>query len=545
MTKRAIVYARVSGDDRHNVTSSIDGQLELCRDHANKKGYQIVGEYFEERERRTSGADWLPELEKVIKLARQGLFDVLIARGVDRLARNRFKQLSVKNALNRAGVQIEYVKQQFDNTPEGRFLEGVMAEFAEFEREQIRGRIVSGIHRSVAAGNVKLGENNAPYGYIVAHVNDLRTLVEDKKEAAIVRIIYDMYVNQGYSIHAILTWLNEHKIPKPSRTGNRRQLWTKEEWSLGTLNFILSNETYVGRWYYGKTTVTKDARTGKTIRVERPREEWVLVKVPALISEDIFQAAQRRRKENKRRMGKQNRRVYALGGMLTCGHCGRGVAGITHDIYPYYICTSRHNAKRFGIACDNRNFSVKKTDATIWQWVKSILLEPERLQQALHDYQEQKSASFEPILNLIKGNREKLGELQKEKERLIKAYAGGVLTLDEIATQKTLLDKQILDMQQATFHLEGEIEVATLTQGEIRAIEDYAELIRTGADAADDDPKIQRKIYQLLELKATLSHVDGERWADVTCILGEQHLSAEFNGKRYTCKYKSGRFAHR
>lgn len=45
MSKRAILYARVSGDDRQNVTSSIDGQLELCRDYASKKGYKIIGEH--------------------------------------------------------------------------------------------------------------------------------------------------------------------------------------------------------------------------------------------------------------------------------------------------------------------------------------------------------------------------------------------------------------------------------------------------------------------------------------------------------------------
>lgn len=111
MSKRAILYARVSGDDRQNVTSSIDGQLELCRDYASKKGYKIIGEHFEERDKHTSGADWLPELDRILTLSQNGNFDVLIVRGVDRLARNRFKQLSVKTALNRAGVSIEYVTQ--------------------------------------------------------------------------------------------------------------------------------------------------------------------------------------------------------------------------------------------------------------------------------------------------------------------------------------------------------------------------------------------------------------------------------------------------
>lgn len=531
MSKRAILYARVSGDDRQNVTSSIDGQLELCRDYASKKGYKIIGEHFEERDKHTSGADWLPELDRILTLSQNGNFDVLIVRGVDRLARNRFKQLSVKTALNRAGVSIEYVTQQFPDTPEGRLLEGIMGEFAEFEKEEIRKRIINGINRSVTAGNVKLGVKNAPYGYILARVDGLRTLAENESEAAIIRIIYDMYVNQGYTIYAILTWLNEHKIPKPSKAEHRRQNSTKEEWGLGTLNAILSNETFVGRWYYGKTTLYKDERTNKWVRVEKPREQWILVNVPAIISEDIFQAAQRRRDENKRTMGKQNRRVYALGGMLTCGHCGKGIAGITHGIYPYYICASRHNSKRFGIKCDNCNYSVKDTDMTIWQWVKSILLDPERLREALRDYQGGKTALVTPMLTLVTNNEARLGELQKEKDRLIKAYSAGVLTLNEIAIQKTSLDKQIADLQQATHQLKTEIGAAILTEGEIESIEYYASLVREGADIADNDPRLQRTIYRLLELKVTLSLVEGEKWADVTCILGDNHLPAEFSPK--------------
>lgn len=81
--KRAILYARVSGDDRRNATSSIEGQLADCRKYAGQRGYSIVGEAFEEPDKNTSGADWLPELDRLIRLAPSGTYDVIICREVD------------------------------------------------------------------------------------------------------------------------------------------------------------------------------------------------------------------------------------------------------------------------------------------------------------------------------------------------------------------------------------------------------------------------------------------------------------------------------
>ena len=73
--ERAILYARVSNDDRKNATSSIDGQLSDGRKYASEQDYNVVAEFFEEPNKQTSGADWLPGIEEILKLARQQTFD--------------------------------------------------------------------------------------------------------------------------------------------------------------------------------------------------------------------------------------------------------------------------------------------------------------------------------------------------------------------------------------------------------------------------------------------------------------------------------------
>ncbi|MCI0398819.1 MAG: recombinase family protein [Chloroflexi bacterium] len=523
MSKRAVLYARVSGDDRGNATSSIEGQLNDCRNYAGSKGYQVVNEFSEDAEKLTSGADWLPEIDRVIKLAHQGAFDVLIALKMDRLARNRFKQLSIENGLNRAGVAVEYAGQQFDDTAEGRLLKGLMGEFAEFERETIRDRMVRGMLRSVEAGNVKIS-NRPPYGYrVVVNEAGRRVLVIIEEEAVVIRLIFDLYVNHRYTIYAIEKYLAKHKIPTPAGG--------KVAWSHAALHNILTNETYIGRWYYGKSRGVKDERTGKIRRVATPPAEWILVQVPPIINEAIFQAAKRRSEANKTQ-GKYRKHIYTLGGMLTCGHCGHSMAGLTpNEKNRYYVCNKRHGGARYGTAtlCTSPYYNLVEVETTIWQWVKGILLSPEQLQRALESHQERQAAALEPVIRMVEANKAKRAELEQQKERLIAAYTTGVLSLDEIATQKTQLDKQISDLTAAIQEFEAELSYKVLSKQQVETIESYAVKIRLGADLTDHDPANQRQIFQLLNLEVTLSSDDdGRRWADVSCILGEESLSTIF-----------------
>lgn len=216
-TKRAVLYARVSGDDRKYATSGIESQLVDCRKYAREMGYQIAGEFFEEPDKMTSGADWLPELEKVLLLAHQDGFDVLVVREIDRLARNRFKQMSIENDLADLGKAVAYVIGQFEDTPEGRLLKGMMGEFAEFERGKTKQRTRRGQLRSVNAGNVTIGGSNSPYGYDLVKKDGKRQLVINETEAGIVRLIFYFYGIQGYSLHGIGRYLDENHVPKPAK----------------------------------------------------------------------------------------------------------------------------------------------------------------------------------------------------------------------------------------------------------------------------------------------------------------------------------------
>ena len=121
MSKRAVLYARVSRDDRDKDGRNLNGQLEMCREYAQSHGWRVVAELAED-DRGASGASFeLPQLNRVREMAREGEFNILVVREIDRLSRSLAKQLIVEEELKRHGVQIAYVLGIYPDTPEGNF----------------------------------------------------------------------------------------------------------------------------------------------------------------------------------------------------------------------------------------------------------------------------------------------------------------------------------------------------------------------------------------------------------------------------------------
>jgi hypothetical protein len=172
-------------------------------------------------------------------------------------------------------------------------------------------------------------------------------------------------------------------------------------------------------------------------------------------------------------------------------------------------------------------------DPIIWQWVQEFLFNPQKLREAWNLHEQQQLNELKPLVNMIETNEARLGELEVEKRRLIKAYSAGALTLDDIAEEKTLIEKQIGDLTQAVAELKEDLQPRVPNTEEIETIELYALKIREGANLASNDPTEQREIYRLLQMEVTLTYKEGEdekgqHWADFRCILGQERLSTNY-----------------
>ncbi|HNC10058.1 MAG TPA: recombinase family protein, partial [Anaerolineales bacterium] len=274
MNDRAVTYARVSGDDRVKDGRNLSGQLDICREHALKKGYQIVAELSED-DRGASGVSFeLPALNQALEMAKNGEFDILVVREIDRFARSLAKQLIIEQEFRRYGVQIEYVMGEYPDTPEGSLNKNIKAVIAEYERLKINERMVRGRRQKIKAGNVII-HGKPPYGYRLEEVDGKSKLLINEDEAQIVRMIYQWYVfgedKKGpMSARVIARRLTQMGVPIPPFS-----IRSSSKWSRTTVGRIVSSKTYIGVWQYGKN----GSSNGR--RFINPEDHWLSVEVPA------------------------------------------------------------------------------------------------------------------------------------------------------------------------------------------------------------------------------------------------------------------------
>jgi DNA invertase Pin-like site-specific DNA recombinase len=139
---RVALYARVSTAQQQ----SIPFQLEALRDYAKRRGWIVLMEKTEMK----SGADvGRGERAAVIAAARARQLDAVLVWKLDRWGRSLVDLVSTLHELDELGVRFVSVTEGFDLTSSGgRMLAGMLAVFAEFEREIRRERQAAGIARA-------------------------------------------------------------------------------------------------------------------------------------------------------------------------------------------------------------------------------------------------------------------------------------------------------------------------------------------------------------------------------------------------------------
>lgn len=141
----AALYARVSTTDQQTLPM----QLETMREYAKKRGWSIKHEI----EEIGSGAKIRPKREELVKLAKQRKVDVIIVWRLDRWGRSLADLIVSLKELTDLGVGFVSLTETLDlTTPSGRAMAGMIAVFAEFERDILRERVKAGIAHSREQG---------------------------------------------------------------------------------------------------------------------------------------------------------------------------------------------------------------------------------------------------------------------------------------------------------------------------------------------------------------------------------------------------------
>jgi site-specific DNA recombinase len=378
----AALYARVS-TEKQEKDETIASQLDALRRAAVEGGYEVAPEHVFVDAHHSGARLDRPALDRLRDLAAEGTFEAVLVYSPDRLARQYAHQVIVIEELTRAGCRVVFLNHAFGQSPEEQMLLQIQGVFAEYERALIKERLRRG--RLFAARQGRATWGNPPYGYTYRPKTDTtpQQLVIHEAEAEIVRQMYRWLIEEELSSYAIEKRLVTQRVP--TRAGNKRG------WCQSTVIGILRNPLYKGEGYYNRTMAVdarrphkeagfKDRRPGNLRgRAERPREDWVTVRVPALVDPETWDLAQAQLARNRQQAGRNNtRHDYLLRSLLICGHCGRRMIGCWSNNGGRYMCGARY-PRHEPWACDGRSIQAIRLEPLIWEYVCGLLADPDLL----------------------------------------------------------------------------------------------------------------------------------------------------------------------
>ena len=178
---------RRSTDDEHQPYSIEAQDARLAAYIGSQPGWRQAARFADDASGATTAR---PGLQRALAAARAGVIDVLLVYRVDRLTRSLRDLVTLLDDLDQAGVVFRSATEPFDTaTAMGRMLVQMLGMFAQFERDTIIDRVIAGMERKAAAGKWKGGRR--PFGYQADPATS--SLVPDPAEAAVVRLIFELY----------------------------------------------------------------------------------------------------------------------------------------------------------------------------------------------------------------------------------------------------------------------------------------------------------------------------------------------------------------
>lgn len=397
-TVRVGIYKRRSTDDEHQPYSleAQDTRLESYVD--SQPGWHITMRFADDASGATTERD---ELQRAMRAARAGLIDVLLVYRVDRFSRNLRDMVELLDDLDQCGVVFRSATEPFDtSTAMGRMLVQMLGMFAQFERDTIIDRVISGMERKAAKGLWKGGRR--PFGYLPDATGD--TLTPHPDESPIVGLIFRLYTRDRLGSKAIARTLNER--------GHRTT--SGGTWSGYQVLRTLSNPVYLGELSFRDITVP-DCH-------------------PPLIDTETYAEAARLLTErgDDHAHRRANSSDYTLTGRMRCPACGTAMIGTrAHGktkVYRYYTCHTRNRYDR--TRCNSYRLNADEVETAVLDALARFYRDHHALiADAVTDAQHQHHSGQNAQQAELAATKAKITDTNTKIDRYLTAFENG--TMDE------------------------------------------------------------------------------------------------------------------
>ncbi len=428
--KTAVIYARYSCDKQ--TEQSIEGQLRVCREYAQRNDIVILNTYIDQAMSGTN--DNRPDFQKMIKDSARKEWDYVLVYKLDRFSRNKFEATIHKKTLRDNGVKVLSAMENIPDTPEGIILESLLEGMNQYYSAELSQKVKRGMRETRLKGYFQGG--NILYGYRL----DGRKIVIDEIHSEVVKRIYEEFAS-GICVREIVAKLTAQGIYKNGK-----------KFPMNTVYNILRNEKYTGVYTKG--------------------EEVVDNMYPAIISRELFDGVQAILKTYQH--GKNSIEVtYLLRNKLKCGYCGQTIIGEcgtakNGERKYYYKCRGRKMKLN---DCKKTAISKEDLEHLIIDTVISELKDPETLDNAITYLLElqNKIGNENTLLNAYlkeqKDNEKSIDNIVANMERGIVAKATSK-RLAELEARQEELEKLIL--------IEQSKQTVKITEAKIRTFYEQA-----------------------------------------------------------------------
>ena len=401
-----VIWARVSSREQRE-GYSIDAQLRVCKEKAQREGWNVV-HAFEVAESARRGADRQAFNEMVAWVknnAKRKDIKAILSHKLDRICRNMRDAVRMQEMEDKYGVKLAFVDNEFGPGAAGMLSFNVMAAVAQYYSDNLRTEVQKGISEKVLQG---WAPGLAPYGYYNDGSDKEEPIKPDPEKSRAVQRIFELYARGGHTFRTLADKLQrEGHIYRNSQPKFIRP----------ALSYILNN-----RFYIGEVTYKGQQYPGKH---------------RLFITRAMFDKCQEILKGKNRRTSVSD--LPLSGGILRCAVCDsamtgerirRKLKGGGHREHIYYRCGNNESNP------DHPAVRWKEEDVekAIFDELKQMVI-PDRhfresfrrtLEVALSDsseYQRQQDRQM----------KKRLSEIQSMKDRLLTAYLGSLI--DEMTLQ--------------------------------------------------------------------------------------------------------------
>lgn len=423
-----------------------------------------------------------PEMLKVLSIIENPKIKAVLVVEPQRLSRGDLEDCGkVVNAFRYSNTHVITLQMTYNlsNKMHRKFFEQELMrgnDYLEYTKEiLLRGRILS-VQNGNYIGNI------APFGYDKHEIEGCPSL-KPNQNADAVKLAFELYVNEGKTYLQIARHLDSLGV-KPMNG---------DIWEKSSIRSMLKNPHYIGlvRFGYKKTDmVYENGRLVKKRSLPNEPEEVIIArgKHKAIVSEDIYKAAQEKMDNNPRaKIDAPLQNPFA--GIIFCHKCGKAMAQ-----HPYKTAKTRLECRQRKYGCDTKSTTLENV-------VESVVyaLKNEQLPSLESKLKNNEGLSANIQKKQLDKLNEELTELKKQEDKQYELLEKGFYSEDVFSKRNGDLHKEMESLKTKIFEMKKNMPSEIDYNDKIIKLQDAIKGLSDGSISAEAKNKLLKAIIKRIE----------------------------------------------